>query len=292
MSTKKRIMKSTGTYWNKIEKVKELFKSAELVLIGAGAGLSVSAGFVYAGKRFEENFADFIEKYGFTDMYSGGFYPFETLEEYWGYWSRYIFINRYSGAQKDTYRKLYELVRDRDYFVITTNVDHQFQKAGFQKERLFYTQGDFGLFQCSVPCHETVYDNEEAIKEMVKEQRDGRIPSGLVPCCPVCGRPMAMNLRADSTFVEDAGWHRAAERYSQFLKRAGQKRTLLLELGVGMNTPGIIKYKFWELLGENPNAAYVCVNNGEAFAPPELADRSVIIRSDIGEMLNDVMAEP
>lgn len=285
-------MKSTETYLNQIETVKELLCKAECVLIGAGAGMSVSAGFVYTGKRFAENFADFIETYGFTDMYSAGFYPFKTLEEYWGYWSRYIFANRYTEAEKDTYRKLYQLVRDRDYFVITTNVDHQFQKAGFDKGRLFYTQGDFGLFQCSGPCHDTVCDNEEAIIRMVKEQKNRKIPSKLVPYCPNCGRPMAVNLRSDSTFVEDEGWRRAAERYSDFLKHMGHKRTLLLELGVGMNTPGIIKYKFWELLGENPNASYVCVNNGEVFAPLELADRSVLLKTDIGELLEAVMEDP
>lgn len=197
---------------DRIEKLKNIIRNTDTVLIGAGAGLSASAGFTYFGRRFEENFSDFIHKYHFKDMYSAGFYPYRTLEEYWTYWSRYIYINRYQDAPKSTYQNLYNLIKDKDYFVLTTNVDHCFQKAGFDKKRLFYTQGDYGLWQCSRPCHEKTYDNETVIKEMVEKQQDMRIPSELVPRCPVCGSPMSMNLRADNTFVEDSGWHTAAGR--------------------------------------------------------------------------------
>lgn len=236
-------------------------------------------------------------------MYSGGFYPFETLEEFWAYWSRYIYINRYMDAPKPVYERLYELVKEKDYFVITTNVDHCFQKAGFEKHRLFYTQGDYGLFQCSRPCHLDTYDNESVVREMVKAQGyeigadgtlcmpEGRAPkmavlSELVPRCPKCGEPMSMNLRADNTFVEDEGWHNAAERYAEFLRRHDGMRSLYLELGIGANTPVIIKYPFWRMTAENPQATYVCVNLGEAYAPENIRKRSICIDGDIGEILH------
>jgi NAD-dependent SIR2 family protein deacetylase len=193
-----------------IEKLHKALQSADAIVIGAGAGLSTSAGFTYSGERFQQHFADFIGKYGFTDMYSAGFYPFPTEEEKWAYWSRHIYYNRYVPAPKPVYDNLLKLLKDKDYFVITTNVDHQFQKAGFDKKRLFYTQGDYGLFQCAKPCHQKTYNNEDVIKRMIAEQMDMRIPSELVPKCPVCGGPMAMNLRSDETFVEDEGWHAAS----------------------------------------------------------------------------------
>lgn len=275
-----------------IEKVNQIMHHADAVVIGAGAGLSTSAGFTYSGKRFEENFSDFIEKYGFRDMYSAGFYPFETLEEYWAYWSRYIFINRYQDAPKEVYHDLYRLVQNKDYFVLTTNVDHCFQKAGFDKQQLFYTQGDYGLWQCGEPCHNKTYDNESIVKKMVAEQKDMRIPSELIPRCPVCGAPMSMNLRADHTFVEDNGWHTAAIRYQDFIRRHKEARVVYLELGVGGNTPGIIKYPFWQMTAENPNASYICINYGEAACPKEIAERSVCIDGDIGEVLRQAMEWP
>ena len=272
----------------KIKNLAQVLETADAVIVGAGAGLSTSAGFVYTGERFREYFSDFIEKYHFKDMYSGGFYPFETLEEHWAYWSRYIFCNRYMDAPKPVYRELFELVKDKDYFVLTTNVDHQFQKAGFDKQRLFYTQGDYGLWQCGKPCHQKTYDNKETVRKMVKEQRRMLVPSELVPHCPVCGRPMTMNLRSDDTFVEDEGWHQAAGRYEEFLRRHEGMKLLFLELGVGGNTPGIIKYPFWRMTYQNPEAVYACVNYGEAFAPREIADRSICIDEDIGGVLEQI----
>ena len=162
--------KNEETYNEKIQRLGNVLEEADAVIIGAGAGLSTSAGFVYDGERFQKYFGDFKEKYGFRDMYSGGFYPYDTLEEHWAYWSRYIWINRYADAPKPVYDELLALVKDKDYFVLTTNVDHCFQKAGFDKERLFYTQGDYGLFQCSVPCHKKTYDNEEIIRKMIEAQ--------------------------------------------------------------------------------------------------------------------------
>ena len=281
-------MRSTRNYSAETDRLKKEIQTADAIVIGAGAGLSTAAGFTYSGERFQKYFGDFAKKYGFRDMYSGGFYPFPTPEEMWAYWSRYIYINRYTDVDNGTYRRLYELVKDKNYFVITTNVDHQFQKAGFDKSRLFYTQGDYGLWQCSVPCHKKTYDNEETVRAMFETQKDMRVPSELVPKCPVCGKPMSMNLRADGTFVEDEGWHDAAVRYNEFLYNNEGRHVLFLELGVGMNTPVIIKYPFWEMTAENPDAVYACVNLGEAGVPDEIAKQSICISGDIREVLEEL----
>ena len=272
-----------------LKRLKEALDRADSVFIGAGAGLSTSAGFTYSGERFEKYFGDFVAKYGFRDMYSGGLYPYKTLEEQWAYWSRYVYINRYMAPPKPVYDQLYQLIKDRDYFVLTTNVDHCFQRAGFDKERLFYTQGDYGLFQCSRPCHMDTYDNEEFIRRMVEKQRDMRIPTELISRCPKCGAPMTMNLRSDDTFVEDEGWLKAAERYGNFVKSHRAGRVLLLELGVGYNTPSIIKYPFWQMTAENPQALYACVNMGQAVCPEEIAGQSICIDGDIGGAVNELL---
>lgn len=246
-------MQSAKQNTETISHLRQAFARAETVIIGAGAGLSTAAGFTYSGERLHTYFKDFTEKYHFKDMYSGGFFPYEILNEHWAYWSRYIYVNRYMNPPKPLYQELYGLIKDKDYFVITTNVDHCFQKAGFDKKRLYYTQGDYGLFQCSEPCHEETYDNEEVICEMVKAQgfqigadnslylpddvtAKMSVPDDLIPHCPKCGKPMSMNLRADNTFVQDAGWYKAAERYETFLNRHKNTRTLFLEVGVGYNT--------------------------------------------------------
>ena len=234
MFLKRAMIKSTGSYWDSVEQLKYKIETADAVVIGAGAGLSTAAGFTYSGERFQKYFADFIEKYHFRDMYSGGFYPFETLEEHWAYWSRYIDINRYMDVDNGTYKMLFELVQNKDYFVLTTNVDHQFQKAGFDKKRLFYTQGDYGLFQCSEPCHDKTYDNEEVIRRMVAEQKNMRIPSELVPKCSECGKSMTMNLRCDDTFIQDEGWYKASERYSDFLRHHKKCRCSISETRRGI----------------------------------------------------------
>ena len=294
--------KSTNDCSGPIDTLWQVLRHADAVVIGAGAGLSTSAGFTYDGERFEQYFADFAAKYGIRDMYSGGFYPYSSLEEHWAYWSRYIYINRYMDAPKPVYDALLKLVQDKDYFVLTTNVDHCFQKAGFDKKRLFYTQGDYGLFQCSEPCCQETFDNEKFIRQMVETQGyqilpDGslsapkstplktKIPSELVPHCPHCGKPMSMNLRADDTFVEDEGWHRAAERYSEFLRRHEGQNILFLEIGVGYNTPVVIKYPFWRMTSKNPNAFYACINQGQAVCPPEIQRQAVCINADIGDVL-------
>lgn len=301
--------RSTSGSSDKPQALAAALAAADAVVIGAGAGLSTSAGFVYAGERFDRYFSDFGAKYRFNDMYSGGFYPYERLEEHWAYWSRYIYVNRYMDPPEPVYDRLLELVKDKDYFVLTTNVDHCFQKAGFDRRRLFYTQGDYGLFQCSEPCHQETYDNEEAVRAMVLAQGfrldlrgnlvvpEGaalktEIPTELVPRCPRCGKPMTMNLRSDNTFVEDEGWHRAAERYAQFLRRHQGMRTVFLELGVGYNTPVIIKYPFWQMTARNPSATYACINYGEAYCPKEIARQSICIDGDIGAVLRQLHGRP
>lgn len=268
-----------------IERLQEALDTADAVLIGAGAGLSTFAGLTYSGERFERYFSDFYQKYGISDMYAGGFYPYDTLEEYWAWWSRHVFYNRYVDAPIPVYRELLALVKDKDYFVLTTNVDHQFQRAGFDKSRLFYTQGDYGLWQCSKACHNRTYDNELLVRQMVARQRDMKIPTELVPYCPVCGAPLTMNLRCDDTFVQDRGWYAASERYADFLGWHKQGKVLYLELGVGNNTPVIIKYPFWRYTLENPDAVYVCINHGQAYAPREIVDRSICLNMDIGHSL-------
>lgn len=278
-------MRSTKIFSQQIERLKTALDTADAVVIGAGAGLSTAAGFPYAGERFERYFSDFAQKYGFRDMYSGGFYPYSTPEEYWAYWSRYITVNRYTDPPKPIYQSLLALVKDKDYFVLTTNVDHCFQKSGFDKKRLFYTQGDYGSFQCSAPCRQETFDNEDAIKAMMEQQKDMRIPSSLIPRCPHCGKPLTMNLRADDTFVEDAGWHSAAKRYSDFLRRHEKMAVLFLELGVGYNTPVIIKYPFWKMTAANEKATYACINLSDAVCPPEIEKRSICIEADIGGVM-------
>ncbi len=265
--------------------LREAVEGADAVLVGAGAGLSTAAGLTYSGPRFHENFADFRDRFGIPDMYSGGFYPFPDLETYWAWWSRHIYLNRYDLEPADPYLGLRKLLEGKDYFVLTTNVDHQFQLAGFDKQRLFYTQGDYGLFQCSGPCCQETFDNEETVRAMVAQQKGMRVPSELVPWCSRCGRPMTMNLRADGRFVQDDGWYAANARYSDFTRRHQTGRVLYLELGVGGNTPVIIKYPFWNAVDKNSQATYACINLTEACAPESIASRSLLMQADLAKVL-------
>lgn len=291
MFSRMRITNSTETYSDSINKLKKLLNEADAVIIGAGAGLSTSAGLSYSGERFMKFFSDFNRKYGITDMYSGGFYPYKTPEEFWAWWSRQIYVNRYIQDSNDLYEKLFELVKNKDYFVLTTNVDHCFQRAGFDKKRLFYTQGDYGLFQCNVPCCDETFDNEELIIPMLDAQEDMKIPTEYIPKCPHCGSPMTTNLRCDDKFVQDEGWYKASERYSEFLKNHEGMRILYLELGVGFNTPVIIKYPFWRYTAENEKANYVCINKGESYFPEEIKEQALGIDEDIYRVVNELVSE-
>lgn len=281
-------MKSTESFSEQINKLKNAIENADAVIIGAGAGLSTSSGFTYNGERFNKYFSDFEDKYNFHDMYTGGFYPYKTLEEHWAYWSRFIYVNRYMDAPKPVYNNLFNLVKDKDYFVITTNVDHCFQKARFDKKRLFYTQGDYGLFQCSEPCCNDTFENKDAVIDMIEHQKDLKIPSDLIPKCPHCGKPLTMNLRSDDKFVEDEGWHEASERYENFLRTRQNQKVLFLELGVGYNTPVIIKYPFWQMTAKNPQSVYACINYGESVCPREIENQSICINADIGDVLENL----
>ena len=268
--------------------VAEIIRSAKNILIGAGAGLSTAAGYTYSGERFKKYFSDFEKKYGFHDMYSGGFYPYETAGEFWAFWSRNILCNRYDQSPSEVHKKILKLVREKNYFVLTTNVDHLFQNNGFDKMKLFYTQGDYGLFQCSVPCHKKTYDNEKFVREMFAAEKNFSVPEELFPHCPKCGEIMTTNLRIDDKFVEDSGWQAASYRYKKFLSGTLNDEIIFLELGVGMNTPGIIKYPFWKFTLENPKAKYICVNLGESFAPEEILPQSYLIDSDIKTFLEKI----
>lgn len=289
MFLRKLITTSTESYSVQIDKLKNEIDNADAIVIGAGAGMSTASGFSYNGERFERYFSDFGAKYGFHDMYSGGFYPYSTLEEYWAWWSRHIGINRYATKAGKPYTDLLDIIKDKDYFVLTTNVDHQFQLAGYDKNRLFYTQGDYGLWQCSKACHNKTYDNEKTVRKMVSEQKNMKIPTELIPKCPVCGAPMTMNLRCDNSFVQDEGWYAAAGRYEDFIRRHKDLHILFLELGVGSNTPVIIKYPFWQMTAKNPNSIYACINYGEAVAPSEIAKQSICINKDISKVLQDLI---
>ena len=299
------IKKPSGAYDEQLGRLKRALAGCDAVVIGAGSGLSTSAGLTYSGERFERYFHDFIEKYQIPDMYSGGFYPFHSVEEYWAWWSRHIWINRYMEAPKPVYETLFSLVEGKDYFVLTTNVDHRFQRAGFDKRRLFYTQGDYGLFQSIQPRLQKTYDNEDAVRAMVLAQGfaigDGgaltvpegvalkmEVPTELAPVCPDDGERMVPNLRSDDSFVEDAGWHAASKRYADFLEGHDGQAVLFWELGVGGNTPVIIKYPFWRMTERNRNATYACVNLGGAEAPDRIAGRSICIDADIGRVLDDL----
>ena len=271
-----------------LTKILEKIENSVAILVGIGAGMSTSAGFEYSGERFEKYFSDFKEKYGINDIYEGGFYPFSSLEEYWAWWSRHIYFNRYDVSVGKPYSDLLKILKDKNYFILTTNVDHQIQMAGFEKMRLFYTQGDYGLWQCSVPCHNKTYDNENKVRNMIELQRDMKIPSNLIPYCPVCKKPMAMNLRSDDSFVQDDGWYEAQKRYNDFLEKYKDGKIMFLELGVGNNTPGIIKYPFMFMTIQNEKAIYVSINKEDFYISKSLKDRALILKDDIGKILNEI----
>ncbi len=280
-----------GTEEEQLKRLSYEIENADAIVIGAGAGLSTAAGFTYSGNRFEKWFSDFGEKYGFSDMYSGGFYPYPTKEEFWAYWARYIYVNRYLDAPIPLYDVLYNLIKNKDYFVITTNVDHCFQKAGFDKKRLFYTQGDYGLFQSVNPSIRKTYDNREWVFSAMKAQGYPSstplmsIPSSLIPKCPDDGSEMTLNLRSDDSFVETEGWNKASAAYADFLRRHENLHVLYLELGVGDNTPVIIKYPFWQMTRDNDKAVYATINMGQAYCPKEIENRSICINRSISEIL-------
>ena len=271
----------------RLAKAFDAINDADYVLIGAGAGFSAAAGIEYSGKRFDENFQDFIEKYGVTDMYSATFYPYETQEEKWAHWARHVYVNRYSVGKTKLYEQLLDLVKDKDYFVLTTNVDHQFWINGFEDERIFATQGDYGLMQCEKACHNKLYSNRELVFEAIEKTKDCMIPSELVPTCPVCGGNMEINVRKDNFFVEDEKWHEMYGNYSRFLEKIEEEdKLVLLELGVGFNTPVIIRYPFEQMTHDNPNVTLIRLNRSHAQAIPENKDKTISFDEEISEILD------
>ena len=269
-----------------IKKLKSSIEKSDYILIGAGAGLSVSAGFSYDGERFDKYFSEYKDRYGLTDMYSAGFYNYPTLEDFWGYFSLLVYVNRYDIPADETHLNLLEIVKNKNYFIITTNVDGRFDEANFDKDKLFKVQGDYSLFQCSVPCRQETFYNEKQIREMVKSRKDLKIPKELIPKCPHCGRNMSMNLRCDNTFVQDDNWYYSMDRYKKFLDESKNKNILFLELGVGYNTPAIIKYSFWDMALKNENSIYATVNLNDSYVPDNLKERSICIEYDISNTIN------
>jgi len=268
-----------------IEKANQLIVESDAILIGAGAGLSIAAGIAYSGTRFTNNFADYIERYKLTDMYSASFYPFHTLEEKWGYFSRHIKFNRFDAKIGKVYTDILNLVKDKNYFVITTNVDSQFFRAGFHSQRVFATQGDYGKFQCKIACHDELYDNEDVITQMVEKQADCHIPSSLVPYCPVCGGNMVSHLRIDANFIENADWKKTRERYVNFIQQSLGKQFVLLELGVGFNTPGIIRWPMEQIAMNYEKSALIRVNKEHVQPTYDIQDKSLLIENDITEFI-------
>lgn len=275
-------------YEEQISLVKKYISEADNILIGAGAGLSAAAGLTYSGKRFNDNFGEFIAKYGMQDMYSAGFYPFPSEEARWGYWSKHSYINRIALSALPLYKTLFDIVKEKDYFVLTTNVDYQFQKAGFEENRIFATQGDYGRIQCMKSCHPKTYDAIEMFEQMNKTRKDCLIPSYMVPRCPVCGEPMVMNLRCDQFFVEDEAWHEAAEHYGEFLANNLTENTILFELGVGFNTPTIVRFPFEKMMREHDNLKFIRINIDEAVVPESFGRKAVGINNDIAKVIMDL----
>ena len=298
------LIKIMASYDKKdLEKLVSYISKSKAIIIGAGAGLSTSAGFYTSGERFQKYFFDFQKKYHLKDMYSGSFYPYSDKSEYWGFMSRNIYLNRFSPFPKKTFNILYEIFKDKNYFILTTNVDHLFQRAGFDKNRMYYMQGDMGLLQCKKPCHTKNYENEQLIRDMLIDQGftfdekgelivgqniKTKISEKLIPKCPVCGGEMDFNLRIDNNFVQDEGWYEHQKLYSDFMDKYQNDDILYIELCVGYNTPSIIKYNFWSQVSSNKKARFVSINLEESEVPEKIRNRSLVIAGDADEIINKI----
>ncbi|MGI6070030.1 MAG: SIR2 family NAD-dependent protein deacylase [Blautia sp.] len=294
-TTEDKYIVSKESYEELIYRAVQMLSQADAMLIGAGAGLSTAAGLTYGGDRFTENFQEFIQKYGsayMTDMYSAGFYPFPTEEKRWGYWSKHVYLNRIEPNALPLYRSVYQLTQGLEHFVLTTNVDHQFWKAGFRDENIFATQGDYGLIQCAKACHSKTYQAVSMFERMNQARKDCKIPSSMVPKCPVCGGPMSMNLRCDQYFVEDEKWHQAAERYEKFLMKMEHRRVVLLELGVGFNTPVIIRFPFEEMTRVHETWSLIRLNLEEAMIPASLKKCALGIPGNLVDTVGSLLSYP
>lgn len=274
-------------YNSRILKAKQIIKNANYILIGAGAGLSTAAGLEYSGKNFEKNYKEFIKKYNFEDLYSATFYPFKTEEEKWAFWAKLIELNRFNKPLK-LYKELLNLVKNKQYFILTTNVDTQFEIAGFEKNKIFATQGDYSLLQCKYGCHNKLYNNKEMVQKWLEFTKDCKIPKALVPKCPVCGKNMEMNLRKDNNFVQDENWYKQSKEYKNFLDITKNKNIVLLEIGVGFNTPGIIRFPFEQMVYNNKNATLIRINKDSPLSILEIKNKMISFDENTNQVIKDL----
>lgn len=272
-----------------LQKLAQELNKADAVLVGAGTGLSEAAGFTRTAPYFTRHFSDFIDKYGFEDLCTAARFNYPSQEEKWAFWSRAIYLYRYSPAPRPVYNTLFEIIKDKDYFVITTTADHMFQKSGFDSDRLFYTYGDYGTWQCSQPCNDATYDNEDAVRKMMEAQRDMKVPRSLIPICPACGRKMKVNLLTDDSFVENDGWYRAEERYEHYVRSHKSGRIVFLDIGTTASTPIIIKCPFTQMTYENPLATYATIADCALPEAEEIKDRALYVNNDIEQSLNQLL---
>ncbi len=274
-------------YKLRINKMKQLLKEADCILIGAGSGLSTAAGLKYSGENFQKNYKEFMQKYHFEDLYSASFYEFKTQEEKWAFFSKMILLNRYNKPLT-LYKELYDIVKDKNYFVITTNVDGQFEISGFDKEKIFAVQGDYKYLQCENACHNKLYDNSEIVKKWTANMKECKIPSEIVMKCPVCGGNMDMNLRKDDKFVQDENWYKQLKAYKDFLKEMKNKNVVLLEIGVGFNTPGIIRFPFEKMTMENSKTRLIRINKDYLKCFLDIEDKTITFNEEVKQILDDL----
>ena len=275
-------------YSSRIIQAKQAIKQADYIIIGAGSGLSTAAGLLYSGEKFEKDFKEFIEKYHFDNLYSASFYEFKTQEEKWAFFAKMIKLNRYNEKPLKLYQELYEIVKNKEYFVLSTNVDGQFYNSGFDKDKVFEMQGDYSYLQCENACHNKLYNNRDLVEQWLQNTKDCKIPSKLVMKCPVCGGNMDMNLRKDANFVQDSNWYKASKRYEDFLDKIKNKNVVLLEIGVGFNTPGIIRFPFEQMTANNVKTTLIRINKDYPFPMLEIRNRTISFDEDTNKIIEDL----
>ena len=275
-------------YNSRIIQAKQAIEQADYIIIGAGAGLSTAAGLLYSGEKFKKDFKEFIEKYHFEDLYSASFYNFKTQEEKWAFFAKMIKLNRYNETPLKLYQELYEIVKNNEYFVLSTNVDGQFYNSGFDRKKVFEIQGDYSYLQCENACHNKLYNNKELVEKWLRNTKNCKIPSDLVMKCPVCGGNMDMNLRKDANFVQDENWYRQSEKYEDFLSRSKGKNVVLLEMGVGFNTPGIIRFPFEQMTANNVKTTLIRINKDYPNPMLEIKNKTISFDEDTNKIIEDL----
>ena len=275
-------------YNSRIIQAKQAIKQADYIIIGAGSGLSTAAGLLYSGEKFEKDFKEFIEKYHLDNLYSASFYEFKTQEEKWAFFAKMIKLNRYNEKTLKLYQELYEIVKNKEYFVLSTNVDGQFYNSGFDKDKVFEVQGDYSYLQCENACHNKLYNNKELVEKWLRNTKNCKIPSDLVMKCPVCGGNMDMNLRKDANFVQDENWYRQSEKYEDFLSRSKGKNVVLLEIGVGFNTPGIIRFSFEQMTANIEKTTLIRINKDYPNPMLEIENKTISFDEDTNKIIEDL----